>query len=368
MTSVTPEALEGARNMLVACGGLTAGDQMLLVTELGDRDYYRPGVRAAVLAVAREIGLKVDTIEVAFAEAVAQPPEALVTAMRAARLTVFLARMGDQMRFAPDLAGSRALVSYALDANMLGSQFGCLAHDGMVRVRDAADRMLAAATHIQVTCPAGTDFSGHILDPAAPTDTSTIRFPLSVFTPILAAGFSGRIVQRGFLVGTGSAFYKPYACEIEGDLSVSFTANKITGFGGSDRDIKAAKAHYTFVAERYGIDPRFIHSWHAGIHPGSAFEDPASASFERWSSGAFGNPRLLHAHTCGRFAPGEISLNILDHTITVDGVAVWDKGVLHPDRIPRADAILRRHPDLKAAYDNPARACGEGPMGGLSFG
>ena len=117
---------------------------------------------------------------------------------------------------------------------------------------------------------------------------------------------------------------------------IEFSGNKITGFQGDAADVTAAKNHYRFVANKYGIDPFYIHSWHAGIHPSCSFNEPASRSFERWSGAAFGNPRLLHFHSCGKYPPGEISLNIVDPTISVDGEIIWDNiGLLDGGEITR---------------------------------
>ena len=193
------------------------------------------------------------------------------------------------------------------------------------------------------------------------------RFPKSVFSPLCASGFSGKVVQAGFLVGTGSQYYQPYAIELNAPLTVQIQGNHIAGFEGSAEDIGVAKAHYTRVANRFGIDPYFVHSWHAGIHPGCEFRNPASASFERWTGGAFGNPRLVHVHTCGAYAPGEISLNVLDPTIQIDGALVWENGQLYPERIAGGAKILDTYPDLRAAFEAPAQDCGLGPSGALSF-
>ena len=118
----------------------------------------------------------------------------------------------------------------------------------------------------------------------------------------------------------------------------------------------------------FGLDPLTMHSWHAGIHPGCAYTTPAQSSFERWSGSAFGNPRLLHFHTCGHYAPGEISLNVLDPTIRVDGVAIWDAGVLRADLLPGGTEILEQYPCIKAVFDDPARHVGQGANGRLSAG
>ena len=180
------------------------------------------------------------------------------------------------------------------------------------------------------------------------------------------SGFSGRIAQTGFLVGTGSRFYSPYAIEIEETLFIAVDKGLITGFDGPSAG--RARRHYLEIANRFGIDPWCIHSWHGGIHPACDFPDPASGSFERWSGAAFGNPRLLHFHSCGAYAPGEICLNLLDPTVELDGVPIKQKGrLLTPALWDDADQSSIPE-DLSRALLEPAQNCGEAPGGGLRFG
>lgn len=290
----------GARNLLVDCGGLRAGNRVLIVHEPTGLGYYCEKLVQAVAQTARDLGLKTQLWQEPFSAIAVTPGPALERAMGRVDLTVFLARFGDQIRYKKISDGHRAIVCYALDIAMLGSRFGQVNHRAMIALRDTIDTALQGAREIHITCPAGTDFRGKIdaQDPD-PVDTNTIRFPLSVHTPVPALRFSGTIVQRGFLVGTGSNYYTPYSCGLRDPLNVHFSGNCITGFSGDDDDVSRAKAHYAMVANRYGIDRDFVHSWHAGIHPGCAFPAPAMASFERWTGGAFGNPRVLHIHTCG---------------------------------------------------------------------
>lgn len=48
--------------------------------------------------------------------------------------------------------------------------------------------------------------------------TGVSRFPMPVFTPLPAAEFSGIVALPGFLAGTGSLYYQPYAIEYSGRL------------------------------------------------------------------------------------------------------------------------------------------------------
>lgn len=98
--------------------------------------------------------------------------------------------------------------------------------------------------------------------------------------------------------------------------------------------------------------------WAVRRLPACQFDSKAEADILRWSGSAFGNPRLLHFHTCGEYAPGEISWNIVDPTICLDDVPVWENGQLYPDRIPACEDILTAHPNLAAIFASPSRNIG----------
>ncbi|MEQ9328206.1 MAG: hypothetical protein RJQ21_13030 [Rhodospirillales bacterium] len=358
----------GARNLLEGCAEIGPETSVLIISEPETEDFFDPGLPAELARHARAIAGSVEQEEVPFNPVVSDPDAALLQRMAGFDRVIFLARLGDQLRFRPSLGGSFAVMCYTLDRDMLASRFGRLDHAAFAELKALVDRALAAAGEIRITCPAGTDFRGPgAAFPGGEADTSVRRFPLSVFTPVPAAGFEGRIAQAGFLCGTGSQFYKPQACEIRETLFVHVEGNRIRRFEGAARDVAAAEAHYGMVAGKFGLDRSFLHSWHAGIHPGLAYRVPANTCFDRWSNGAFGNPRIAHFHTCGRHAPGEISLNLLDHTITLDGVRVWEDGRLYPDRLPGGGELLARYPDVAAAFDAPAREVGFGEADRLTF-
>lgn len=359
--------LAGAHNLLADCAGMRAGETLLVLHEDPSLGYCGPGLAEAVLQAAARMGIRAMARAIPFDPDVDAPPSELRRAMLAADRTLFLARMGDQLRFSAELATIRPIVCYALDRNMLGSAFGRAPYSAFVDLKASINAALAAASTIHVTCPLGTDFSGPgVAFPVAAGDVGVARFPLSVFAPAPAAAYRGRVAQAGFLVGTGSRYYQPYGAALHDVLFIDFEGNRIKGFEGDADDVETARRHYDFVAGRFGIERDFVHSWHAGIHPGCAFEGPAGDSLERWSGAAFGNPRLLHFHTCGAYAPGEICWNVVDPTIRIDGVAVWEKGRLHPERVDGGSEILAAYPEVAAAFAVPAQAIGLSPGGRLS--
>ncbi len=358
--AASSDPVAGARNLLLNCAGIRAGERLLLLHERSELGIYADGLVAATADAARALGLSVTAMEVGLLEKPAAMPAEIAVAMAAADHALFFARLGDQLRFRPMPQAARPVVSYALDTAMLGSSFARTDHRAMVALKEALDQALRDAREIRVTCRLGTDIVGAV-DPtrdAGGAQTTIRRFPLSVFTPLAAADFSGRVALARFLVGTGSHYYHPYGVPLEGVTSIDIAAGRIRGLSGNKTDLGRIRAHYAHVAGLLEIDAGVVHSWHAGIHPGCHYDTPASANYERWSAGAFGNPRILHFHTCGDYAPGEICWNVIDPTISIDGVAVWQDGVLRPERVRGGAGILAQYPHAAALFASPARQIG----------
>lgn len=348
----------GALNLLSNCANASAGETLLILHERPELGYYGPGLAEAIARTARDIGLHVRSREVPFTERVDGVSPELAAFLATSDHVLFLARLGDQLRFQTMPPGARPIVSYALDAEMLASPFGTAPYHAFVALKAAIDARLAEAREIRVTCPLGTDFKGRLDSAAAPGDATVRRFPLSVFTPLAASGFSGRVAVARFLVGTGSQYYRPYHLPLESTLFAELEGNRLAGWDGPAGLVAAAQRHHEFVGSQFNIDANFVHSWHAGIHPGCAYRMPANQNYERWSGGAFGNPRLLHFHTCGAYAPGEICWNIVDPTITIDDRVIWKHGRIAVDEHPAIDEVLQRYPDVAALFQDPAQDIG----------
>ena len=365
IVDMDPEAdalARGARNLLEGCAQATAGQSLLIVHEDTRLGYYGTGLVEAVTRVAEGICLDVRQMEVPFVANVDNVPSGLAAAIADCDHALFLARLGDQLRFRDLPQAGKCIVSYALDRDALASPFGTAPHSAFAELKRVFDAMFASARGIRVTCPLGTDISGSLKasDSKTSSDASIKRFPVSVFSPLDAGGFTGRVAVAHMLVGTGSRYYDPYGLALGSTLLADISDSRIAAWDGDAADVARAKAHYRHVGDLFGIDRDCVHSWHAGIHPGCAYPRRADQNYERWSGSAFGNPRLLHFHTCGAYAPGEICLNVVDPTIAVDGVDVWKGGRLDIDKVPGASSILARHPGVRSLFDNPSSFIGLG--------
>jgi hypothetical protein len=348
------------KNMLFACAGARPGDRLLILREDPAHGYYGRGLATEIATTAEDLGLAVNVVDVpVYAEIGALPAE-LEPAFREADHALFLARLGDQIRFLEAPGGARAIVSYVLDVDTLTSEFATAPYQAFVKLKHAFDGLFRNAARIRVTCASGTDFSGR-LPPGAghrKMDVTVKRFPMSVFAPLDAGGFSGRVAVDHFLVGTGSRYYDPYAIPLDESVFAEIDGGRICGWRGPEAATARVRAHYAFVGSRFDVDADVVHSWHAGIHPACAYKGSAAAHFERWSGSAFGNPRLLHFHTCGAYAPGEICWNVVDPTIEIDGRAVWREGRIEIDAVPGAQSILDAYPGVQSLFETPVRDIG----------
>lgn len=349
------------RNLLANCAQARPGERLLIAYEPEDHGYFDADVRNFVATGATEHGLAITLVNVGFEFSRTDLPDSLAHQIADFDIVVFLSRLGDQLRFSDLPIGPRYVVCFALNGHLLGSAFGSADYRAFCQIKDAVDRYIFAATDVVLTCPAGTNVTGCVPEGAAkPSDTTSLRFPLSVFSPVPAAQFSGRVALGQFLTGTGSRYYSGYTVEFENPVFAMLENGRLAGFDGSQDDVAKANAHYDRVAELFQIDRNFVHSWHAGIHPGCGFPWDIRQNYERWGGSAFGNPRVLHFHTCGAYAPGEISWNVFDPTIEISGERIWDAGHFHLERLPSGQEILNDFQDVADVFAAPDRNVGLG--------
>ncbi|MFC2967301.1 hypothetical protein [Acidimangrovimonas pyrenivorans] len=345
------EALaQGARNLLVNCAGLGAGDAVVICHEAPEHGWYDDTVAEAVAHEALRLGL---TVSLRPAPPPGEPaPEPLRAALTGGNV-IYFARIGDQGRFAEAAAPGRQVMVYARRAPDLASEFGRVDHRAMAALKAAVDAVLFAAAEIEITCPLGTRVTGRVTERAAeapPADVSVRRFPLGVPAPVPAAGFEGRVVLAGTLTSTGNRPYSPAVLPLPRPVTARFAAGRITGFEGADEDVAAVEAHYRHVAGLFGLDPFTVHSWHAGLHPGCRYFEDDGRDSELWSNAIFSNPKVLHFHSCGREAPGEVCWNVIDPTVTVDGCPLWRDGRLFPRKFAAIAQCLDAWPELDSLF------------------
>ena len=291
----------GADNLLHSCVRARPEQRLLLIREDSRHGFYDCVAPAFVADRARLIGLDVEEIEVGPPDADLDLSDELKAAIEAADHVVFFARIGDQLRFEGFAGEGTKTVCYAYDAGCLGSYFSIMPHALMQELKTCIDQMIAAAGEIRITCSLGTDLVGRsqALEEDEGDDVAVRRFPLSVFKPVLASGFSGRVALARWLVGSGAHYYEPYEVRLDDTVFALLDQGRIAGFEGPRAVVDVVRDHHQRVGDMFGIDPFLVHSWHAGIHPRTFYPLPAAHDPTRWSALVFGSPRLA-AFSCLR--------------------------------------------------------------------
>ena len=345
-------------NLLINCAGLTPEDSLLIVYENHELGWYDAALVKVILAAAGKFGIDTQTLEVGAPGN--QRNDDMLAAMQLSDCTLFLSRIGDQDRFAAPAPGKKIVMCYVRSVDMLVSSFAATTYQGMVEMKLALDQLFGQAKHIEIRCPLGThcEFWPEAGEIRSEHDVTLQRFPMGVITPIEAGRLGGRVALSNFLTPTGSRVYEPANLALAETVFAIVEAGRIVKFEGDSQVVAQLEQHYQSVARLFDIDANTIHSWHVGMHPGLSYRQAAADDPDRWSNTIFNHPRILHFHTCGEYAPGEICWIVKDPTILLDGEPVWNNGVPRLDNFATTRNCLEKWPELKALYTQVPGAIG----------
>lgn len=343
--------IKGARNLLINCGNIKPGEKLLIVSEDPALGWYDHQTSDIVAAEAAQMGAMVTHVFVGGPENTRCPK--LAKKVEEHDCTIFFSRIGDQERFSKPKEGTRSIMCYIRDIEMLATPFATADYNAVIEFKDNIDDILFNAENIKITCPLGTSFSGSLEKNKKPDqkDVSVLRFPLGVATPIEAINFSGYIAMDRYLAPTGSKVYHPPYIEIKKPILAAIEQGRIVDFSGDQEVIDTIRNHYRKIGDEFNIDPMIVHSWHAGIHPGCDYKVPEKDNPDRWSNTVFCHPNYVHFHTCGNYAPGEISCTLPDHSIFVNGIKLWDKGRLQPQNFLTTKETVLKWRDLQNLFE-----------------
>ena len=319
---------KGANNLLRNCADISDQDTLLIISEDPALSWYEKDISDAVSEMANNMGIKTKVLEVGGPQN--DSKNKLTEIINDFDCTIFFARIGDQDRFDTSSFKTKRVMSYARSVENLASKFGRTHHQSLIELKKAINTIFSNGGSIQVSCPLGTNISGEIpnvtIDESA--DVGVLRFPMLVPTPVSAKNFSGEVVLTKFLTPSRSKVYDPPSLELKKDVICNVEKGKILGFEGDSQIVQEVKNHYNHISELFDIERDNIDSWHAGIHPGTYYEKTIAENPDRWSNTIFGSPRFLHFHTCGNYSPGEICWMVENHTVKIDGVPLWENGIL----------------------------------------
>jgi hypothetical protein len=334
----------GARNLLVNCVGVGSGDRVLIITEPEQLNHYHPAVAVCIAEQARVLGARTKVMVTEPGAGPEDVPSSLMEEIAQASHTIFLNRIGDQLRFAPLPGDGTKTVCYTLDLDYLGSAFAVSPYHVWEKFQQTLTARIAHATRYSIRCPLGTDLTaksaGSVAEISSKTDFTVKNFPMMIVPPVSAKHLSGKLVLSHTLTSTGIHGYDEDILPLESTVELTLDHGRITAFAGAPELVARVQAQFERVASLFGGSSFVVNSWHAGINPFTWFLPPALSNIDRWSALSFGSPRYAHFHMCGS-APGDICGQVFDATITFDDEVIWNRGQLAVLANRTADAPLR---------------------------
>ena len=343
---------DGVLNLLSNCVGVSAGESLLIIGEEPGLGYYDDRVCDVVAAVARQQGISTDLLRLPTVAGPRDVPESALAAMRRVDHTVFLARLGDQIRFTAVHGRCSKTMCYVLDLEYLGSAFARAHWKLFSRVHDRLVEAMSAANRYRITCPLGSSLSGDV--PARDSTGNTLTaftvkcFPPVIFPPLRCAGLRGELVLRRYLMSTSINTFEQSVVPLEQPVVAAIEDSRILGFEGDAETVARVESQYRRIGALTGGDPRAVNSWHAGIYPKTFYSAEPEADVQRWGDLAFASPRYTHFHTCGT-SPGNIATATFDTTIAFDDEVYWDVGRFAFLDRPEMQALLD---EFDGPFDN----------------
>ena len=256
-------------NLLNNCAELNENDTLLVISEDSKFGWYDKDISIAVYDYAKnKLGLSTELLIVG--EPKNNAKDTLEKIIDNYDCAIFFARIGDQERFEKPSSNTKRIMSYVRNIDSLCSLFASTNYEEMKKFKDVINKIIFAADNIEISCPLGTNLKGTIdkKNINQNKDTSVVRFPVVVPSPILAKNFSGEVVLDGYLTSTGSKVYEPISLKIESPVTATILNGKIANLNGEKKVVEKIVKHYETVSKIFNIDHDIVHSWHAGINPG----------------------------------------------------------------------------------------------------
>ena len=181
---MTFNPIVGAQNLLQNCIAAHASETLLIVGEEYGVGYYDDQVCDFIATQAQSLGIKVSILRAPAATGPDDIPASVITAMQEVDHTLFLARLGDQIRFSETHGSGSKTMCYALDMEYLGSEFACTPWQLYKRVHDQLLDAILSADHYHISCPLGTQLVGKV-PKQIKKDNAFTNFTVKVFPVVM---------------------------------------------------------------------------------------------------------------------------------------------------------------------------------------
>jgi hypothetical protein len=261
--------------------------------------------------------------------------------------------MGAMLRLRPVRGGGIRVLNYATTRSLLESEYARVPHKLWAETSMMAIREINQVRRWHITCELGTEVEGTVPESEANgikgMDAFAVRtFPIGTHRPTSSMSARGKLAVR-WLTSASLHDFGSEGIKLEEPIMLEFAEGKIRGFSGNQVLIDRTVAYLEEVGNRTRKEGMIINSWHAGINPQTTSPWTDDDSLEAWMNVAHNSPHILHFHAIGESIPGELSVPIIDPTVSMDGKAMWRGGKFLPLERPEFVEVTRR-------YENGARA------------
>jgi hypothetical protein len=350
---------DGADNLLLNCAELKPGQSVLVISETAI--WVERAAIDYIEERARALGAKVESVwtgRPAGPDAIA--PQ-LSRAIEAADITIFNHMMGAMLRFRPIGGSGIRVLNYATTGALLDSDFSRVPFGLWAKAGGLIAKEMNAARRWRITCPLGSAVEGTVPEAERaqsggpnPDGFALRTFPIGTHRPTSALAASGRIAAK-WLASSSLFDMGTQGISLGDVIQIDFANGHVTGIHGNPRAVEAARNFLADTGKRRGKDGLMVNSWHIGTNPQAFSPWRDGEDLEAWMNLAHNNPRMLHFHAVGAEIPGEISVPLIDPTVEVDGVTLWERGRSHLLERPAFRALAAEWPRGERAFAlNPA--------------
>jgi len=325
------EVLEaGARNLLINCADTKAGDRILIVGEDSESPYFDPQLCNDVATVANKFGAYSDIILAKPVTDASQFPTEVAKAMQTADITIFFSRLGDQVRFVDSPGTGKKIMTYTLTRQHLQSPFAGVDYRVMSKIRKQLMEDISSARRYRIESTKGTNLSGEMKRTVSSqiselVDFTLELFPVMIFPPVDCISVNGQLVIDRFLMSTSVHQYDDSLLYLDSPVTATIEDSVMIAFDGDSKVVAELRQQLERAAAITGGSAYLLNSWHTGINPHTFFDGNPYDNLEHWGTVSYGSPRYTHFHTAG-IDPGDVSINLLDASISFDDKLYWDQG------------------------------------------
>jgi hypothetical protein len=344
----------GIDNLLIQCAQVKSGADVLFINEPA-MFVERPAVEA-MEERARLLGARVTSLWTGRAAGPETIAEEIIRKIEAADITIFNHTMGAMLRLRPIAGGGIRVLNYATTRSLLESEYARVPHSLWSEASMMAIKEINQVRRWHITCELGTEVEGVVPDSEANgikgMDAFAVRtFPIGTHRPTSSMAARGKLAVR-WLTSASLHDFGSEGMKLEDPIMLEFADGKIRGFSGNQRLIDRTVAYLEEVGNRTRKEGLMINSWHAGINPQTMSPWTDDDSLEAWMNVAHNSPHILHFHAIGESIPGELSVPIIDPTVSMDDKVMWNGGKFLPLERPEFVEVAKRYEHGDKAFED----------------